>query len=200
MVPLFGVLALDWTVFSILLLYWCENVVVGVFNVLRLIFVQPRNPVVWVGKGFLIPFFMVHYGGFTFVHGMFVLSMFGGKGVQTNLNGVLGAIRAEDLGYAIAALALSHGVSFVHNFLMDGEYQRTTTSELMARPYARVMVLHITILAGGFLVLALHSAVPALMVLVGIKTTIDLGAHVTERKKLSKGAGGRAQEAGRSVP
>src|SRR6185503_10154265 len=102
MVPLFGVLALDWTVFSILLLYWCENVVVGVFNVLRLIFVQPRNPVVWVGKGFLIPFFMVHYGGFTFVHGMFVLSMFGGKGVQTNLNGVLGAIRAEDLSYAIA--------------------------------------------------------------------------------------------------
>ena len=46
-VPLVGVLVFHWTVFPILLLYWCENVVVGAFNVLRMLCVQPDQPVMW---------------------------------------------------------------------------------------------------------------------------------------------------------
>ena len=41
--PLIGVLAHHWTVFAVVLLYWCENVVVGVFNVLRMLCAQPQN-------------------------------------------------------------------------------------------------------------------------------------------------------------
>src|SRR5262245_52984701 len=39
--PLFGVLFLHWSVFSLLLLYWLENVTVGVVNVLRLQLAPP---------------------------------------------------------------------------------------------------------------------------------------------------------------
>jgi len=77
-IPLVGVLAHHWTVFVVLLLYWCENVVVGAFNVLRMVCAYPQVGIAWVGKLFVIPFFMVHFGMFTFVHGMFVLSLFGG--------------------------------------------------------------------------------------------------------------------------
>jgi hypothetical protein len=201
-IPLIGVLAGDWTVFSIVLLYWCENVIVGAFNVLRLIACRPDNPVVWVGKAFLVPFFMVHYGGFTTVHGALVMAMFSGRtaGIDpTHPTGILAAIREQDIGYAVLALALSHGVSFVHNFLLGGEFRRVSPAELMMRPYARVMVLHLTILAGGFLVLALHSPLPALVMLIALKTAIDLGAHVTERKKLGGGTGSGSPASSQSL-
>jgi hypothetical protein len=186
-VPLVGVLAFQWTVFPILLLYWCENVVVGIYNVLRMIFAEPEQPVMWVVKAFLIPFFTVHYGGFTMIHGMFVMMMFSGAPGAARMTpaSILPAVRAADVGFGIAALVLSHGISFVHNYLMGGEYRRTNPVALMMRPYGRVMVMHITIIAGGALVMALHSAVPALVVLIALKTGIDLAAHHAERRKLA---------------
>jgi len=98
-VPLIGVLAFQWTVFPILLLYWCENVVVGVFNVLRMLCVKPDQPVTWVAKMFLIPFFIVHYGGFAMIHGLFVLTMFSGAPVaKMSPAGLWPAIRAAGRG------------------------------------------------------------------------------------------------------
>src|SRR5512135_1307407 len=78
-VPLFGVLLHQWTVFAVVLLYWGENVVVGGFNVLRMLFARPSEPIAQAAKLFLIPFFCVHYGMFTFVHGMFVFAIFGDR-------------------------------------------------------------------------------------------------------------------------
>jgi hypothetical protein len=193
--PLFGVLVLHWTVFSVLLLYWCENVVVGVFNVFRLIAAQPDKPLAWLSKLVAVPFFIVHYGGFTYVHGALVMALFGHRppgNAFFSLPLALQSIRAEGIGYGVLALFASHGVSFVQNFIRGEEYRWANTAQLMTQPYSRVMVLHVTILAGGFLVLALHSPLPALVVLIVMKTAIDLGAHVAERKKLSGSVGRRA--------
>lgn len=40
-VPLLGVLLLGWSTFSIVFIYWCENVVIGVINVLKMITCNP---------------------------------------------------------------------------------------------------------------------------------------------------------------
>jgi uncharacterized protein DUF6498 len=80
----------------------------------------------------------------------------------------------------------SHGFSFFHNYLAGGEYRRVSLPRLMAQPYGRVVVLHLAILGGGFLVMALHSAVGALVLLIVVKTAIDLGAHLAERCKLRR--------------
>ena len=37
LVPLFGVLLWDWDVFLLLLLFWAENVIIGIFGIARLI-------------------------------------------------------------------------------------------------------------------------------------------------------------------
>lgn len=186
--PLIGVLLDHWTVFAVVLLYWCENVVVGAFNVLRMLSARPQDGLAWAGKAFLIPFFCVHYGMFTFVHGIFVMGLFGGGfakgGMSLSPHVLLAAIRQTGLGWAVAALVASHGFSFFHNYLAGGEYRRVGLQQLMAQPYGRVVVLHLAILGGGFLVMALHSAVPALVLLIVLKTAIDLGAHLAERRKL----------------
>ena len=77
----------------------------------------------------------------------------------------------------------SHGFSFPHNYLGDGEYRRVGLPRLTMQPYARMVVLHLAIISGGFFVLALGSPVAALALLIVLETAIDLGAHLAERRK-----------------
>ena len=64
LVPVAGVLFFGWKIFPLVFLYWSENVVIGVFNVLKMIFAAGAKSV--VSRFFLIPFFCAHYGIFTF--------------------------------------------------------------------------------------------------------------------------------------
>ena len=190
-IPLVGVLLLGWTVFPLVLLYWLENLVIGGFNVAKLLLAQPRQPAYWLGKAFLVPFFLVHFGGFTYIHGVLVVSFFGPKGSQgfDLLTTVPAAIRANQLGWSLLSLVLSHGLSFYWNYLRSGEYQRASLNALMAQPYGRVIVLHLTVLFGGWVVMLLGSPLFALVVLVGLKTAADLRAHRAERRKFAEPAG-----------
>jgi len=188
-VPLLGVLLGGWSVFAVVLLYWCENVVVGAFNVLKILFAEPQSLGANVTKVFLIPFFIVHYGMFTFVHGMFVLLLFGPHtGAGPSVAAFQAAIRQAGIGVGVIAIALSHGYSFFFNYLFNGEYRRMSPQVLMGQPYARVVVLHITILAGGFATAALGQPLAALVVLIVLKTAIDYRAHLSERRKLGETA------------
>ena len=185
LVPLLGVLGASWTVFSVLLLYWCENVVVGAFNVLRMLVASPKDIAADVTKVFLIPFFMFHYGMFTMVHGIFVLALFGpGGNVRPSPAHFVSAVSAAGVWYGVLAIALSHAFSFVHNYIVGGEYRNASLPQLMVQPYARVMILHATILIGGFAAKAIGAPVIALVLLIALKTAIDLRAHLAERNKL----------------
>ncbi len=161
-IPLFGVIFLGWRVFPILLIYWIENVVVG-----------------------------VHYGIFTTVHGAFIFAMFGegaARHLTPSVATVSAAVRANGIGLAVLALVASHAVSFVWNCLIGGEFRNVSLGRLMVQPYERVVVLHIVIIAGGAAAAARGSPLAALVVLVGIKTTLDVAAHNRERATL----GGRS--------
>jgi hypothetical protein len=186
--PLFGVLFLRWRVFPLLFLYWLENVVVGLFNVARMATADPDDPQSWAAKLFMIPFFCFHYGMFCFVHGIFVFALFGTKHSGTAfelLGNVLPTIRYTGLGFAVLSLTSSHAVSFFVNYIYGGEYKHASVAQLMAQPYSRVVVLHITILGGGFAMMALGSPVYGLLMLVAVKTAVDVAAHRAERKRLA---------------
>lgn len=182
LVPLAGVLFFGWSVFATLLLFWVENVIVGVFNILRMLTAMPRSAAMWAVKAFMIPFFTFHYGMFVFVHGVFVLQLFGGvhiRGFPTPMM-FIDAIREAGIAPAAWGLALSHGVSFAFNYIGAGQYKTALLPQLMFRPYGRVMVMHVVILVGGFLVQMLGSPVIALALLVVLKTGLDLVAHLRE--------------------
>ena len=154
-VPVLGVLVWDWKVFPILLLFWVENVIVGGFNVLRLMLAAPDQPWKWLAKLFFIPFFCIHYGIFCIVHGIFVIGLFGG-GFQPHgclsVEWILRLISYNHLWWAVAGLTASHALSFAVNYIGAGEFRRVTLEKLMKQPYRRVVVLHLTILGGGALV------------------------------------------------
>ena len=150
--------------------------------VLKRLFAAPQDLVRWAAKLFIIPFFCVHYGMFTLVHGVFVIGFFGGGfksqgGLLPSVGTLWQLVTQNHLEWPFLGLALSHGISFVHNYLWLGEYQQAKLQALMAQPYGRVVVLHLTILGGGFLMMALHSPRAGLVVLVEVTwPTLELSA------------------------
>ena len=203
-VPLVGVLFLNWSAVYIVLLYWAENLAVGFYNVLKMAFVKVKHPAEHLGKLFLIPFFIIHYGMFTAIHGFFVVAIFSKDNqgppmddatwpcffafiqifagfIKHIMMSVPPAVRL-----AFLTLFISHGVSFVYNYFLKGEYARTNPRDLMGQPYVRVFVMHITILGGGFLSMILGSPAALLLVLVLLKTAIDVKFHLLEHKKAAK--------------
>jgi len=198
-VPLFGVLFLGWRVFDVIILYWAENVVIGLINVLRMIACKPGmslsnltpdgtepdltdtqqrmvNRVSGAARLFVIPFFVVHYGMFCFGHFSAVTGLFEGD---------LPDSWRSPLWLGVAAILVSHLISYWTNFIGRGEYKRTNVMQLMQRPYGRIIALHIAVIAGGFVVTLLGNPLPALLVLIGIKIVIDLQLHEKERRKFA---------------
>lgn len=186
LIPVGGVLLLGWDVFPVVFLYWFENVIVGFYNVLRILWARPDDVGRWLAKIFMVPFFVFHYGMFTAIHGVFVFALFG-RGLLgqdfPNLQLVLQVIRGYGLTFPAVALILSHGFSFVWNYVRGGEFHRIKLDTLMRRPYTRIVVLHLAVLFGGFLVMAAGSPLAGLMLLVALKTAVDLRAHVREHRQ-----------------
>jgi hypothetical protein len=204
LIPLAGVLAFGWDVASLLFIYWLESAVVGFFNVLRMAQARgegpgptaggrrlatperppgngqalPQSPTFFAvssqgarqlagaSKFLLIPFFLVHYGIFMSVHLGFLLSLFGPP-----------RIPALELSLTTSVLFASHGFSYLTHYLLQGENLRATPVSEMPRPYGRIVVMHLTILLGAFLVTQSGSPAWALAVMVGVKILIDLVAH-----------------------
>jgi len=55
-IPLFGILFLEWDAFSIVLLYWSENLVIGFYTIMKIVFSEVSHPAIHIGKLILIPF------------------------------------------------------------------------------------------------------------------------------------------------
>jgi hypothetical protein len=92
---------------------------------------------------------------------------------------------------SIAALFISHGVSFYTNFIGQREYEGARVSGLMTSPYNRVLVMHLTLLLGGWIILLFGTPTGALVVLVVLKTAVDLRAHRNEHRALHHRKKGR---------
>jgi hypothetical protein len=187
LVPLHGVLFWGWEVFPLLVLFWAENVIVGVLNVARMLAIDPGDLLGWGAKLFIVPFFCVHYGMFTAGHGVFVFSgMFGGQYRVQGLNplgAAADAFRDFGLWFPAAILAASHLFSFFWNYLGRGEFRRAELRAQMGKPYTRVILLHVTIILGGMGTMALGSPVWALVLLVALKTLVDVVTHVREHRR-----------------
>lgn len=180
-IPLFGVLFLDWDAFFIVLLYWSENLAIGFFNILKVVHIPVSKTDVRI-KYLIIPFFAIHYGIFTAGHGFFVFFLFyfkSGRRFWEETDWMLGMI------IAVLALFISHGISFFYNYLHKREFASANFFKLMISPYRRVVVMHIAIIAGSFLIISIKSSSQAalLVVLVVLKTFLDLTLHLRSHKK-----------------
>ncbi len=179
LVPIVGVLFFEWQLFPLVFLYWLENVVIGIFNVFKMLSCSGSES--FIQRIFMTLFFSVHYGMFCFGHGTFVVDLFGDD--LDSIPAALHIITQNGLQLALIALVLSHGFSFLQNFLMRGEFRQISISEVMFSPYKRIIVLHVFIIFGGLALQTFGVTQMGLIVLAMVKIGADLMAHKIEHKK-----------------
>ena len=177
--PIIGVIFFEWQLFPLILLYWIENVVIGVFNAFKMLTCSGSESV--IQRIFMTLFFSVHYGMFCFGHGTFVVDLFGGD--LDSMPAALQVITQNGLQLALIALVVSHGFSFLQNFLIRGEFRQMSVSEVMFSPYKRIIVLHVFIIFGGMALQTFGVTQIGLIFLAVVKIGADLMAHKIEHKK-----------------
>lgn len=190
LVPLFGVLMWGWDVATVLIAYWLENGVIGILNIPKILLAARDTPLV---GPIMAGFFAFHYGGFWIGHGFFVFLIVGiaGAGPLGSLMGFdpVGSVARDPHVLLIALLLLvSHGISFVVNYLGRREYLQTTPMKQMMQPYGRLMILHVTIIFGAFAAIALGQPVALVALLVVLKTGVDLLFHLREHARFAGAA------------
>lgn len=176
LIPLYGVLAWGWKLFSILFLYWLESFVIGAFTVLKIGKAKGTGRVNPSGETVanvpdlqMIPFFLFHYGLFMFVHLVFILVLFWPP-----------TIAVRDLLLAFGSLWVSHGISYVSNFLGREEYRRTSPEQQMFAPYPRILIMHLTILFGGAIAKSIGAPPAALVIMISLKIIVDVYFHLAQ--------------------
>ena len=194
MVPVWGAIFLGWSVAAFLLLFWTENAILGLTNIIKLLTIKSASrahPVRQLIENiFNSVIFTVHYGGFCFGHGLGVLLLMGVSFYIEDSNSenwpeISDMLFKDKLVYAIVALFISHFVSLVTNWFIKRERYGKKWEEIMLQPYSRIIALHITIVIGSIIMILLQSPVAGLVLLLAMKTGMDLKAHLKEREKLA---------------
>ncbi|MCA9384024.1 hypothetical protein KC909_06710, partial [Candidatus Dojkabacteria bacterium] len=120
LIPILGVIYADWSVFTIMLLYWIESAVIGLLNIPKIYLANNPppgsmeingRPVEHVTNRHVIPFFIVHYGIFMAVHLGFVFALFDSSG-----------FKASWVELSIISFLFSHTQSYIKNYVGNKEY------------------------------------------------------------------------------
>lgn len=189
-VPIYGVFHWDWKSFDLIFLYWLENLIIGVIMILRILTRRYSHPVELAMPLFMAPFFSFHFGMFCYVHGMFVVGLFG-TGLTGELAGldipeiIVPLIEARHLFWPVMALLAFQVIDWMRDISERG-FGSDSIKEITTAPYRRIIVLHITILASGFALGALNEPLIGLLVLIAFKTGMDIYHLNKDEKDVSK--------------
>ncbi|MEO0548514.1 MAG: DUF6498-containing protein [Pseudomonadota bacterium] len=194
--PAFAVIGLGWGAVPLVFLYWLENLVIGVVALARMLATSMKDsPVGALGMLFVGPFFVVHYGMFCFVHGIFVAT-FANEGLTGG---------GESFGFptplGLIDIALSSGpylpnfllviialqvFLFVRDFLMRGEYLEASIEKEMRAPYGRIVVLHFGLFAGAFALVTLGEPMLGVLFLIIFRAVFGVILTVGRRYRLDE--------------
>ena len=192
LVPLFGVLFYDWSLFTIIFCFWLESAVVGSYNIFKMVIVVNIRSI----SIFLVPLFVAHYGAFMSFHLGFIFALFSPDEEMSSCGGRFSGILPSadlltshiiDVWPAFLVLFVSHGISFFCNFIGKKEFLRSTPEKQQNAPYGRIILMHFTIILGGGLIITLGASVPALVLLIVLKIVSDVHAHLKEHGVLQGG-------------
>lgn len=195
LVPAIGVFWWGWDAFVLLILYWLETAIIGFWTIVGVLLginapftsndgaTRARTGLAATGVGgrlFLVGFFTVHAGIFMAVHFMFLWALFSGQWGE-RIHGVHDFISdliiGTDLWIPLAFMFVAHGVAMfgptVRNRLGLSDAPPPDTGALGGL-YVRIFVMQFTIIIGGWFAILAGDSVGPLLLLVLLKTVVDL--------------------------
>lgn len=192
-------LVYDLTLFQVAAVYWWECLWIGLFSALKLIVASIlADPYEnrWVhftpGGRVLVSFVAVflvgaEFLGLFFVLGILITFVFHG------LTGIdQGTLMHEALGLVIGTSMLflaGHGLSFVVNFLIGGEYRNARALTLIALPFKRCIALIVAIVVAftvAMLLPGFANTTGFVLLLIVLKLSWDYILHLRERRAFAR--------------
>ncbi len=191
--PAVAVLTLGWGLAPLVFLYWLENLVIGAFALARMIAASMKeHPIGLIGMVFLGPFFVFHYGMFCFVHGIFLHTfayMHAPQGADfMSPFGLIGAALSsgQHMATFLAAIIALQAYLFARDFIGRGEFRETDPGSEMAKPYGRVVVLHIAIFAGAGAMAVLGQPLLGVLGLILLRALWGMVLTIGRRRRIDR--------------
>lgn len=179
--PLYALFYWHWQVFDMIFLYWLENLVIGIFAALSVLLHPARSVLAVCKQSFIAVFFTVHFGIFCTLHGLFVFILFGGYAEVFNHHSLLYTMiwpLLQQNGLIYCAISLLLLNAFYWLLDMHKVYTSEITEARMPEsPYQRIAILHITLIASGFIIGAIKDPAWGLIFMVMLKILLDLFNH-----------------------
>ncbi len=194
LLPIIGIWFWGWKLSDLFILYWAESLIIGFYWFAKLITsfimseVRLRNIPIFL---FILIFFSIHFGGFMFGHLLAITSLVIFHGTSTDLSVAFLAVRdaLNTLIVPLMFLFISHGFSFISNFIMKEEYKSSVITKnnnfQSMLPYGRITVMHLSIFLMAALLNASRLLAPfSAILIVTAKILTDLRGHRIEHRKM----------------
>jgi hypothetical protein len=201
LVPLIGVVLWGWDAFVLLMLYWLETAVIAFWTVVR-IATMPREALSGMkfegqrGSGSpigLALFFTLHAGIFMAVHFLFLWTLFSGDWSH-RIHGVGSFVEEMVIGTGLwvplAVLFVVRGGLMLFDAVRPALWRRLgfvdrppekpalgPAETIIIGLYIRIFVMQVTIILGAWVAMLVGS-VGALVLLIALKTAVDLSFQV----------------------
>lgn len=194
-IPLLGVLLAGWDAFTVLMLFWLESAVIGIWVCVAVAISRQgpleiqgmKGPPVQPGIGTAL-FILAHAGIFMLVH-MFFLMGFndiegGGPDGFFNPVATIGnQLIGHGLWLPLAGLFVLRGLITVSDHVADRRLE-----PIVIGFYVRIILMQLAILFGGFFVILIGGTVAPLILLIILRVAIDVGIEpIVERLGLKDG-------------
>lgn len=162
LLPLYGVWVSGWDPAQMFLIYCLETIIIGCYNVIKMSIVtlykrkdrweyQGGSSIVsgWV----FILFFIIHYGFFVFIQTSIFASVSGlvsntPFGQLTFFKGILSKI-TPDTKLVLYCFIIMYGLRMTTDFIVSGNYKKTTLGLLMFQPYFRIFIQQFVVILGS---------------------------------------------------
>jgi len=199
LLPIFGLIHFNWIFSDLAIILVFEAVIIGIFNILKMIFANSsENP--WYEKLILAISFLLY-------HGFFIMFTWGIIFLFVLRFELLGTVSESDenmyyhlidlinlyfeqilsfqyfISYAYLIVILKYIYSFVKNYWIEGERRKTDVRDLMNEPYKIIGIQLTTLFLGLFLIIPFQSLQIPMIIVIILKIIEDMYFHFLDRKK-----------------
>jgi hypothetical protein len=161
LIPLLGVWFNEWNARQVFLVYCMETVIIGLINVLKMMFVTIfiKKEDVWENGGstsmqsgwLFIFFFIFHYGFFVFIQTQLffaVSSTIPGSSLLTKYAKIPELLGPNGLILLLIFIAY-YTMENLFGFFSTGTYKTISMGRLLFEPYMRIFVQQVVVIVGG---------------------------------------------------
>ncbi|MFH1696004.1 MAG: DUF6498-containing protein [Candidatus Micrarchaeota archaeon] len=205
LVTIFFAIIENWTLATIMFIYWTQSIIIGFFTVIKILTAKvkhaPKPEKIIKGKistftaysfggqVFMAVFFLIHYGLFHYGYYEFLID----NPFLTGeiFSSTLPKVDFSAVYFTSILFFINHLISYFYNFVVKKEREMDSKNliRLMFFPYARIFPMHLTIIFGGIIsmigfALGLKQAIFFVLILfLVLKTIADVSMHSAEHSK-----------------